>query len=666
MVAMGKKCVLSLLFLVGAMHGAKADDIDDFALSPEQLFDATVISASKTSQKLIDAPAAIFVLTNEDIMRSGATSIPEALRLVPGVQVAQVNANSWAIGVRGFNSTLNNKLLVLIDGRAVYDPLFSGVYWDVQDTMLEDIDHIEVIRGPGATLWGANAVDGVINIITKKAKDTQGNLVSATAGNQAKGIVGERYGGQIGDQGYYRVYGKYLNQGDEQTLSSGNAQDGQTAYRSGFRSDWKSSSQNDFTVQGDAYHSKDGGLIPIPTFTSPFSLTQQQNVYANGANILGRWNHTLVDDSHFTLQSYVDYVARDQVVVNDRRTTFDLDSQYELPAFGRHKFVFGAGYRYNDDELTSSPLATFSDEHGDTQLFNGFAQDTITLDPNTWFLTLGSKLEHNDYTGFEIEPSARLQWAPDATQRVWAAVSRAVRTPSRLERDLTINAGVLSAGGTPDEFVLVPNPDFQSERLVAYELGYRNQLTPKLLLDTALFYNDYSQLGTATVLSPSVIATPVSHLYSPVIVTNDTHGETHGFETMLDWRALDNWNLSGSYSFLSMNLETTPSPSAVLAVSEISQQQSPQHQFNLRSQWDITSDTSFDVMSYYVSSLPGFPVGSYWRLDTRLSWRVTDNLQLSLVGQNLLHDEHQEFNSPTNVIATQIGRSVLGNITWRY
>jgi iron complex outermembrane receptor protein len=649
--------------LLPCTPSSAAADTDYFDLSPEQLFNAKVTSVSKSSQTLLDAPAAVFVLTGEDIMRSGATSIPEALRLVPGVQVARVNANSWAISVRGFNNGLANKLLVLIDGRTVYDPLYSGVYWDIQDTVLEDIDRIEVIRGPGAALWGANAVDGVINIITKQAKDTQGTLASGIAGNQDN--MGEgRYGGKLGDNGYYRVYGKYLNRDDEDTLKNGDAHDAETEGRGGFRADWKNNdeSKDDYTLQGDVYNNGESQYRNTSFFTAPFTRLALEDVTAHGGNILGRWNRTLSEDSKFTLQSYVDYTDRDQLLLSDQRTTFDIDAQYEFPQMDWNKFIVGGGYRYSADTLNLSPLVTARDSGATTNLFNSFIQDKITLVPKTWFLTLGSKFEHNNYSGFELEPDARLQWQPDDHQMVWAAVSKSVRTPSRLERDLTITQ---LTGGFDFTFDTIGSPSFQSEKEISYELGYRNQLTPKLSVDVATFYNDYRKLSSLTLTSFDLSLPPP--IFLNYTYTNYISAQSYGVETTANWRALDNLNLSVSHSLLVMDLQD-PDPAAAPG-STAAEKQSPKYQANARASWDISKDVSYDTTVYYTSALSNFQVQSHTRLDMRLGWRITDRLQFDLVAQDMLDDSHQEFTATSpnpGVIPIDIDRAFYGKLTWRY
>ncbi len=661
-----RKTVLQLTTALAAITAwdASAQEVDPFALSPEQLFDATVVSVSKIPERLGDAAAAIYVLTSEDIVRSGATSIPEVLRLVPGVQVARINTSSWAISVRGFNSSTANKLLVLIDGRAVYDPLFSGVYWDVQDTALADIERIEVIRGPGASVWGANAVNGVINIITKKASDTRGALFSAIAGNQERAIFTARYGGDAGNSVHWRVYGKYLDRSSQQTLAGADAQDAWTAWRGGFRVDSDPSKAGDaFTLQGDIYRSDSGQISLAPQLTPPYAVVQKNNILAQGGNLLGRWSRELAGDSHITVQTYLDVTQRSQLVLKDQRTTFDFDAQYVLPSLDRHKLIAGLGYRYSVDDLTATPLITFVKPSQRQQLFSGFLQDEITLEPEHWFFTLGSKFEHNYYTGFEIQPTARLRWRIDEGQTAWASVSRAVRTPSELERNLDLLAGVIPpiGSGLPTSFELIPNPGFESEELIAYEVGYRRQWTRSMLTDFSAFYNDYDKLLSATMLPQQLLSNP-PHNNIPLALTNFGAAKTYGFEAVVNWRAEEHLNFSAGYSFLKIDIHDPPS--ALALSSKAVAQQSPQQQFNLRSQWDIDDRIALDTTLYYVAPLPAYKINAYWRLDARIGWALTDKLQIDLVGQNLLIDSHREFGAPTSISSTRIGRSIFGRLTW--
>ncbi|HVZ68894.1 MAG TPA: TonB-dependent receptor [Rhizomicrobium sp.] len=657
-----------MAYAIGTAPAALAQGqggIDPFSLSPEQLFDATVMSVSKTSENLRDAPAAIYVLSGEDIARSGATSIPEALRAVPGLQVARINASGWAISVRGFNNPLANKLLVLIDGREVYDPLFSGVYWDVQDLPLQDVERIEVIRGPGASLWGANAVNGVINIITKNASDTKGALVSVASGNEDRAIITARYGGDIGEDAQWRIYGKYLNRAPFETPTGADANDEWSEWRGGFRVDWNPNAGSDrFNLQGDVYGSDDGDLRSMPMLVPPYAVVEKDNVSASGANLHGTWSRELGDDSRFSLGAYVDFTRRRQITLKDERSALDIEGQYEFPAWDRHKLIIGALYRYTVDALTATPIITFAKGTRGDNLVSGFLQDKITLEADRWIVTLGSKFEHNDYSGFEAQPTARLQWLDGKTQMAWASVSRAVRTPTQLEQDLDILSGVIPPGMLPLPIAveLRPSPDFRSERLVAYELGYRRQLMENVQLDISGFYNDYDRLSTLSLMPPEIVLSPF-HIVLPIATTNLTKAKTFGFEAVANWRAGEHINFSAAYSYLHMNLDGPPSNLAI--ASEAAEGQSPRHQFNVRAQWNVDDGLSLDSALYYVDSLPAFPVSAYWRLDTRIAWQVTDDLELELVGQNILDGSHREFGPATDANATVIGRSVYGRFTWR-
>lgn len=643
---------------------ASEDDVDPFALSPEQLFNATVTSVSKTQERFGDAPAAIFVLTSEDIARSGATSIPEVLRLVPGVQVARGSTWGWAISVRGLNSALTNKLLVLVDGREVYDSLFSGVYWEIQDTALEDIERIEVIRGPGATLWGANAVNGVINIITKKASATQGVLASAVAGNQENALVTARFG--AGDEdAHWRVFAKYIDRESQETVTGANARDGWRAWRGGFRADWAANPQGDgFTLQGDIYTSDSSRLRAVPELTAPYATTVFEPVSASGANILGRWHRDLGQDSSFAVQALVDRTTRDQLPLRNERTAFDIDVQYDLPRIDAHEIILGARYRFVADDLAGTEIITVTSPERDTNLFSGFLQNKIAIEPERLYLTLGSKFEHNDYSGFEAQPSARLQWIPDSAQTLWASVSRAVRTPNLLEHGLTISAGVIPPDILPLPVLVEvrPSPDFESEVLVAYEAGYRHQWTPALMTDVSVFYNDYDQLSTLSLQAPE-FGFPPLHVILPVATTNLTSGVAYGFEAWATWRVDDALNVTAAYSYLDLNLDGPPPELAIGA--EVGEGQSPRNQFNLRAQWDVTERVAVDSTLFYVDDLPAFGVSSYWRFDARVGWRICDEVLLEIVGQNIFDDAHREFGNTSEVGTTEIQRSVFGRLTWR-
>lgn len=627
------------------------------------------VSIIGRSEAVSETPAAVSVVTQDDIKRSGAMNFPEALRLVPGMDVAQLDSSQWAVSARGFNDTFANKLLVMQDGRSIYTPLFSGVFWDVQGTMMEDIDHIEVVRGPGATLWGANAMNGVINILTKSAEDTQGLLVSGGGGNLNRGFAEARYGGVLSSNVYYRVYGTYENH-DATVLPDGSDADNSWQLaRGGFRTDINPEGVNTFTVQGDGYiggiDQVFGVLGPPPTFT----MTNDDLMRVSGANVLGRWTHTFSDTANFKLQAYYDYTDRDVPdVFNERRHTFDLDFKNEFALGNRNQIVWGLGYRFTADHEQNTPTIAFDPTDDTLNQVSAFAQDELAIVPQRLSLTFGSKFEHNDYTGFEVEPGARLLWTPMEHQTFWGSVSRAVRTPSRAEEAIMITQAQQLPSppyppGTFAPITLQGNDDFDSEDLIAYEIGYRTQPCDKLSLDLAAYYNDYDNLRSQQ-------QNPADPLQ--FYLANSLHGRSYGFEASATWRVLDWWRLQPSYTMLKMNLYASPdgaSPPDMRSVAEV-EGTSPQNQFSLRSSMDFPHGITFDAALRYVDNLPYFHIDSYFELDARLAWKVTKNLEVSLVGQNLLHDQHAEFGpSYINTQAgqvTDIPRSFYARVTWSF
>jgi iron complex outermembrane receptor protein len=491
---------------------------DLLQLSLEDLRKIKVTTVSRKSESLSGAPAAIYVIRQEDIRRSGINSIPELFRTVPGMEVAQANSHQWAVTVRGFNSVFATKLLVLMDGRSIYTPTFSGVYWEEADTILEDIDRIEVIRGPGATLWGANAVNGVINILSKPANETQGTLISGGGGMEERGFGTVRYGDQLAHNVFYRVYGKYSNR-DEFTLTDGRgASDDWWRTQSGFRLDWYPSEADTATLQGDYYFGEVNGQV-FRLLSLPFgAFPTQFHGHGEGANVLGRWTHRTSEQSDLSAQVYFDRTDRDFGLGSEVRETFDFDAQHRFPIGPRHEIVWGAGYRYSADEETQTPDFRLTDPKIGLQLFSAFAQDEVTLVSDRFKLTLGAKIEHHDFTGFEWQPSARLAWTPHERHAFWAAVSRAVRTPSRSERTVSFYL----EPPVPFSDIRLPilaqargNPDFGSEDLISYEAGYRVQAHQRLTLDAAAFYNVYDHVAAATALPAELRFAPEPHLFIP-------------------------------------------------------------------------------------------------------------------------------------------------------
>jgi iron complex outermembrane receptor protein len=656
------------LLITGA--AAQNNVVDITSMSVEDLMNMQVTSVSKRTQKVADAAAAIYVITQEDIRRSGATSIPEALRLAPGIQVARIDENKWAISSRGFNGRFANKLLVLIDGRSVYTPLFSGVYWNVQDVMLEDVDRIEVIRGPGATLWGANAVNGVINVITKSAKATQRALTTAGGGTELRGFSNVRYGGSIHEDTFYRGYAKYFNVGASVNPIVRDASDNWDSLRGGFRGDWLPNGHNSLTLQGDMYRSHYGETLTAPTLSAPYSSTFANRGSISGGNVLARWTHDF-GNSSTSLQMYFDNTSiSENSLFTDRQTIFDIDFQHSLHPTESQTFIWGLGYRSIQDSNSSSFVVSLLPSSDALNQFSGFAQDEISLLDKRVQLTIGSKLEHNDFTGLEVEPNARVLWNITPNQSVWTAVSRAVRTPALTERGLRLVSGVIPPGGPgnptplPAELAVLGSDKFQSEDLLAYEVGYRIQVTNNVSADIATFYNNYTHLRSAEPGAPFVETTPAPvHLVVPFVASNKMHGGTYGAEIFTEYKVVPRLKLSGSYSYLQMNLrkdatslDPTPDNPGL---------SSPRHQFYVRSSLDIFRHLEHDLTVRYVDALAGINIPSYYSVDTHFSYPLSRSFALSIGSQNLLNHQHLEFMPDfINTSPTEVKRSIYGGITW--
>lgn len=626
--------------------------------------DMPVTSVTKETSTVGRSAAAVFVITNEMIRRCGATCIPEALRLSPGLDVAQINSSTWAISCRGFNNLYASKLLVLIDGRTIYTPVSSGVYWDVQDVLLEDVERIEVIRGPGGTLWGANAVNGVINVITKKSQDTQGVYAIAGGGTVKRSAEALRYGGQIGETGYYRVYGKYFDQGPyfDPTQQS---QDAWNQGRVGFRADWDldAAKQNTFTVQGDHYTGFSGMTAGFTSVAPPYFQVQEGAAHNTGENVLMRYRHVRDEDSDWTLQTYYDQFDRGTILNSEKVKTGDVDFQYRFRLSERHSITCGAGYRYIHCFCPSESPFTSSIQPPDQSLYlsSQFLQDEITLSPDLWTLTLGCKIEQNPYTNFEYQPTARLLFTPDHRRSFWGAVSRAVRMPAIYNRDLFVT----QSPATGDMFLrVVGNKNFQSEVLYAYELGYREQMTDRFSCDIATFYNVYDSLLTITPTGvPDIEPVPLPpHLVLPMMLTNQASADAYGVELATTWEASERWRLSAQYTFLRVLTHNA-------GVGGEGNGDSPIHQCGLRSSWAVRKDLDLDMTARYVDCLPGLDVPSYIEMDLRLAWRARQNLELAVVGQNLLQPYHYEFGQLfafKGYEVTEVPRGVYGTVAWQY
>jgi iron complex outermembrane receptor protein len=576
-----------------------ANKSTDFSnMSIEELM-RVKLSLSRTDEQFSRSAAAAYIITEDEIRRSGVTSLPEALRMAPGIEVARVDSHTWAVTARGFNDAFANKLLVMIDGRTIYTPLFSGVFWDAQDTVLEDIDHIEIIRGPGSTLWGANAVNGVINIVTKKASQTQGGLIAVGAGTEERGFGVVRYGGKITEEAHYRAYVKYFNRDDTALANGRDAGDSWDMLRGGFRADWTpgmdavtGSTHDVLTFQGDIYSGRIDGLFTTAVLTPPPRAVTVRDVQkAEGGNLLGRWTHPFSDEANIQLQAYYDRTHRDVVIFKEQRDTFDLDFQNRFRAGRRHDFVWGAGYRVTSDDTAPTTTVTLRPDSRTLNLFSMFVQDEIGLIEEKLRLTVGSKLEHNDLTGWEVQPGARLLWTPATNHTAWASVTRAVRTPSRAEEDIQINS-VVTTGVVGSFF---GNRGMESEKLVAYELGYRVQPITKVSLDLATFFNDYDDLRTLEFGPPPPTSAAAQY------VRNRMHGETYGAELAANWQVTDWWRLRGSYTWFKMQLHRDANSNN--PANEDPENESPHHQFMIRSSFDLPKNLELDCSWRYVDAI---------------------------------------------------------------
>ncbi len=625
-------------------------------MSIQQLLNTKVTTVSRQPEDPFKSAAAVYVITREDIRRSGATSIPELLRLVPGLQVARAGANQWAISSRGFNGAFANKLLVQIDGRTVYTPLFSGVYWGVQDTFIDDIKQIEVIRGPGATLWGANAVNGIINIITEEATNTQENQVNLIYGNEEQPYVSARHGGKVGDDLFYRGYAKYFDRADLRTLQDTPANDDWNEGRGGFRVDYNATTQDFVTVQGDVYQGDQGLDLNVPGI--PSFTRSQETLDARGANLLSRWTKDLEDGSEAQLQAYLDYQRFDYSLLDQQTYTFDLDFQHAKALSENHDVVWGLGYRYIADDLAGSFLLNFNEQERERSLYSAFVQDKINLIDDTLDFTVGSKFEHNDFTGFEVQPSARLGWYPAENQTVWASVSRAVRTPSRAEDDIRLVVGTFNNQAFIRQDGL---RSFDSENLIAYELGYRIRPSETTSVDATVFFNDYDNLRSLEI-QPFVLENGIPFI--PLTAANLGKGKTYGFEVVGKWDILPEWSVTAQYTLLQLDLDA----SAQSTDTELEQDQirSPQNQFSLRSNVNLPYNLELDNYLYFVDNVAGYGVENYTRFDTRIGWKTTENIEVSLVGQNLFDDLHPEFGGFLAAPPEQVGRVFYGKLTVRF
>jgi iron complex outermembrane receptor protein len=663
---LGPMAAVLLLVLAAAMAiPLRADSPPEAAnsgqplkqLSLADLGNVEVTTTSKKPEEVWKTAAAIYVLTQEDIRRSGATSLPELLRLVPGVEVARVNSNQWSVGIRGFGSSFSKSVLVLIDGRSVYTPLYAGVYWDVQNVMLDDVERIEVIRGPGGTIWGSNAVNGVINIITKNSQDTQGADTSVRGGNLDQAGGAARYGGH-GKNFDYRVYGMGFGRAPEFHQDGDNYDDWQMG-QAGFRADSNLTDRDALTIQGDVYKGDVGQQVSI-AYDSPLV---QKNVdgtqEVSGGNFLGRWRHSISDTSDFQIQGYYDRTYRAGPQFGEARSTFDLDFIHHLVWKGRNDIVWGLGARWSPSTFEQTvPTVDFAPHHQSDNIYSAFVQDQFAIVKDKLWLTVGSKFEHNIFTGWENEPSGRLLWTPTAHQSFWGAITRTVRTPSRIDEDLQLT-GLVSAAPIPIFLCICDHGKFKSETMLGYEAGYRRLVNSRFYVDFAAFHNHYNDLtnyGDATI---SLIPTPPPFaVLISIPFANGIMGSTQGGEIAPDLKLTRWMEVKASYSYVSLDLLDRPTHSKTAYVSAY-EGASPHNEATAQILFNLPKGFEFDPAYRYVGALPSLAVNSYQTADARLGWHFAKQFELSVTGQNLFQPRHAESGS------VLVERTAYAQITWK-
>ncbi|MBN2029080.1 TonB-dependent receptor [bacterium] len=663
----------SILFLVWSIDICIAQTkIDLTELSLEELMNIKVTLASKKVESLSEIAAAMTVITQDDIRRSGATSLPEVLRMVPGIQVAHIDANKWAVSARGFNGKYANKLLVLIDGRSIYSPLFSGVFWEVQNVLLEDIERIEVIRGPGASIWGANAVNGIINVITKHAADTQRGLLVVGGGSWEKGFINSRYGCKIGEDFYYRIYSKYYKRGPFVDLAGNTAADQSRGLQGGFRIDWNISGIHDITVLGNINHVRFGQTFSIPSLDEPyFNEFDAESKFVEGY-ILGRWKVPFSYQTDMELQLIFDRNEMKDEIGTGNVSNFYADFQHRFQLGRLQEIVWGLGYRYSSDWYKNTFVLTLVPNHRNFQLFSAFIQDEFSFCCNRLTFALGSKFEHNDYTGFEMQPNFRVMWKPDTRNRLWGAVSHAIRTPSRVEYYCQLNTTVILPDD-PRNFLSLPflpsvfgNQDYQSETLLAYELGYRFILSDHFSLDVATFFNRYRNLRSVIIDPEQNIQLSIP-LIIPVTPRNDTYGKSYGVELAANWWPFDWWRLYGWYSYLKIKLTNENMMYDIINIQKDHDEANPEHQFQIQSTIELNKRIELFSSIRYTDAIPFMNIGKYFMFDACLSWKLNSYLRLSIVGRNLIDHRHREFQPEfLHVTATQIISRVYGSVVWTF
>lgn len=657
-------CIFSVFSVISQAEEFQDNLID---LSLEQLMEIEVTTASKIEVKLFDTPAAVYVITAEDIRRSGVRSIPDALRIVPGVDVAQINSNEWAVSIRGFNDSFANKLLVLVDGRNVYTPMFGGVVWSDLDALISEIERIEVIRGPGGAVWGNNAVNGVINIITKNSKDTKGNFVEGGGGNQQRGFVNLRHGGEVSDIGSYKIFANYFNRDSLESTTGGSNNDNWQSGRAGLRFDLDPTDRDELLLTANFFATDFNRNITVATTTPDTFETFKSDSDNYGFDMQALWRRQLGGDSYLDFQIYYEHINRDlEGITKIKRNTIDMEMLHRIPFsyHGAHDLIWGLNYRFYSDDVASSEIFSLTEPKANINLFSGFIQDQVSYFNDKLVVTLGSKFEHNDFTGFEVQPNFRVLVSPNEKNRFWASISKAVRVPARIDDSVRFLVSTVTdpVTGLPVENQIFGNPDLLSETVWAFELGYRTTPYEWVNLDIASYINLYKNLNVAVAQSPLFNPGDPS-IILPFEFENDQDGKTYGIEIASTFTPYDFWKVRFNYTFFDIDLDLQTSDPVIIRFPEGT---SPKHKFAIQSFLNLPHNFEFDSTLYWVDELEEFDIGDYTRLDVRLGYTPVKNLSFSIVGQNLLQKEHQEFGNSFIGDSAEIERSFIGSVRWDF
>jgi iron complex outermembrane receptor protein len=635
--------------------------------SLEELMNIQVTSVSKKTQRLSSTAASVFVITAEDIHRSGL-ELPEVLRLAPGVQVARVEAGRWAVAIRGFNNDFSNKLMVLIDGQSVYSELNPGVMWDMVHVAPDDIERIEVIRGPNAALWGENAVNGVISIITKSAKETQGGLITSEAGGETEGIATVRFGGELGSNASYRIGGHYSDVAALAPLGAPESIHGWTTSSLDFRMDWNPTAMDDVLVSGQAYHSVLGHEINWPTASNPFPASVDAQESSFSGNLMARWEHNLSDQSSVEWRFSWNHMDYGDANVPQRTTTVDAQFQHHIALGDRNDLIWGVEYKGAVADIAPTPVFEVLPAHLDRKLGALFAEDDITLVPDKLHFIAGVRTSYDTASRLQIQPTGRLLWSPHRNLTTWTAVSRAVHTPSMIERGFAATFAAIPLQGPLFALLqLTSDPDDRPESALSYEAGQRVQVSRAVSFDGSAFYTIHQHLLGQESLTPYFVppaGADLAHMVFPLFETNVRHGASEGYELSATWSVNSRWRLSGGSDRLRVHTRAYPGMDATDTTTDGGT--SPHNQYIVRSNVDLTKRLQFDTSFFYTSALPEVNVPAHYRLDARIGWRLTEHSDLSAGVQDALNPHDPELTSQRLAGLEIVQRNIYAKATWRF